>query len=38
MSLKSSNSPPCGEEAAPRRDQVSLGPYISALPTGGFGW
>ena len=37
MSLKSSNSPPSGDDAAPSRDHVSLGPNICFLPTGGFG-
>ena len=34
MSLKSSNSPPSGDDAAASRDQVSLGPYISSRPYG----
>ena len=38
MSEKSSISPPYGDDAAPSRDQVSLGPYIKALPAGGDGW
>ena len=35
MSVKSSISPPSGDDAAPSRDQVSAGPYISARPLGG---
>ena len=35
MSEKSSISPPSGEDAAPSRAQVSVGPYISARPFGG---
>ena len=38
MSVKSSISPPSGDDAAPSRDQVSAGPYISARPLGGVGW
>ena len=38
MSVKSSNSPPSGDDAAPSRAQVSLGPYMRFLPIGGTGW
>ncbi|CNM46073.1 Uncharacterised protein [Mycobacterium tuberculosis] len=34
MSEQSSISPPYGDDAAPNRDQVSLGPYNKALPPG----
>ena len=34
MSEQSSISPPYGDDAAPNRDQVSLGPYNNALPSG----
>ena len=37
-SEQSSISPPYGDDAAPSRDQVSLGPYTAALPSGLHGW
>ncbi|SKU80715.1 Uncharacterised protein [Mycobacteroides abscessus subsp. abscessus] len=37
MSVKSSTSPPISAEAAPTRTSVSAGPYMMALPLGGFG-